>query len=288
MLTQVVQTRCGPVEYSEAGSGSPVLYFHGTGVTGDVMLAVESAMAGDGFRLIVPNRPGYGRTPLPPPHRSAAGCAGVAAALLDSLGIERLGVMGSSGGAAFATSFAANHPSRVTSLVLLCPQVHRWDDKRWLPATSRWTLPLLRRPIPRGALVALYRVMLRRMTAAQLLRAEAGDRYPEMAGDPAARSLAETTLAAMVRGTKCAGFENDFVVFTGEDVVGTGRSIQPTTLLIHDVKDPMAPADHVAWLASRCETCERLPVHTAGHLVWVGPDADVMHRARVRFLKAHA
>ncbi len=78
MITEVVETRCGPVEYSEAGAGDPVLYFHGTGVTGDVMLSVESPLIDDGFRLIAPNRPGYGRTPLSP-HRSAAGCAGVAA-----------------------------------------------------------------------------------------------------------------------------------------------------------------------------------------------------------------
>src|SRR5262245_51969805 len=109
MLTRVIETGCGPVEYSEAGTGEPVLYFHGTGVTGDVMLTVERRMTEDGFRLVVPNRPGYGKTPLSP-HRSAADCANVAAALLDSLGLRRVGVMGSSGGAAFALSFAINHP----------------------------------------------------------------------------------------------------------------------------------------------------------------------------------
>jgi pimeloyl-ACP methyl ester carboxylesterase len=40
--------------------------------------------------------------------------------------------MGSSVGAAFAVSFAVKHPDRAKSLVLLCPQLHRWDHKRWL------------------------------------------------------------------------------------------------------------------------------------------------------------
>ena len=57
MLTKVVETLCGPVEYSEAGTGDPILYFHGTGVTGDVMVSVESRLIDDGFRLIAPNRP---------------------------------------------------------------------------------------------------------------------------------------------------------------------------------------------------------------------------------------
>ena len=64
MFTHVVETARGVVEYFDAGAGPPILYFHGTGVTGDVMLTVESPLVDAGFRLIVPNRPGYGRTPL--------------------------------------------------------------------------------------------------------------------------------------------------------------------------------------------------------------------------------
>jgi pimeloyl-ACP methyl ester carboxylesterase len=287
MLTKVVETRCGPVEYSEAGAGEPVLYFHGTGITGDLMLTVESAMIDDGFRLIIPNRPGYGRTPLSP-HSSATGCADVAAALLDSLGIARASVMGSSGGAAFATAFAVNHPSRARSLVLLCPQVHRWDHKRWLPAQSRWTLPLLRRPFLRGLLLGLYRMMLRRLSADQFLRAEAGARYPEVAADPASLALCEQTLAAMRPGTRYPGFENDFVVFTAEHVISPHGSLETPTIVLHDETDPYAPVHHVDWLASKCTACERVSLHAAGHLIWVGPDAEVMHQARVRFLREQA
>lgn len=287
MLTKIVETRCGPVEYSEAGSGEPILYFHGTGVTGDVMVGVESPLVDDGFRLIAPNRPGYGRTPLSA-HRSAAACAGVAAALLDVLGIAGVSVMGSSGGAAFAASFAVNYPLRTASLVLLCPQIHRWDDKRWLPKSSRWTLPLLKRRPLRALLLACYRLSLRRMTVAQLLKTEAGDRYPEVAEDPASRVLCEKTLAAMAQGVRCAGFENDFAVFTGEDIISPAGLVQQPTLIVHDEADPLAPADHATWFAARCSRCETVSVHAAGHLIWVGREAGVMHQARVRFLKEHA
>jgi hypothetical protein len=54
------------------------------------------------------------------------------------------------GGGAFALSFAINHPRLTKSLVLLCPQLHRWDDSKWLPEASRWTLPFLRRPFLLG------------------------------------------------------------------------------------------------------------------------------------------
>jgi pimeloyl-ACP methyl ester carboxylesterase len=126
------------------------------------------------------------------------------------------------------------------------------------------------------------------MTAAQLLKSEAGERYPGVAADPACHALCEKTLAAMVPGTRCAGFENDFAIFTGEDILAPGGSVHTPALIIHDASDPMAPADHVSWLVARCPQCEVIPVHAAGHLIWVGPGADAMYKARVRFLREHA
>jgi pimeloyl-ACP methyl ester carboxylesterase len=285
MQTRVVETRCGPVEFSDAGSGDPILYFHGTGVTGDVMLAVESALLDEGFRLIVPNRPGYGRTPLSG-GTSARECANLAAALLDVLNISRVHVMGSSGGATFAAAFALHCSARAASLVLLCPQIHRWDHQRWLPKTSRWTLPWLRRPWLRRLLLRMYRILLRRMSAARLLQAETGSRYPEAARDPRALALCEATLAAMRQGTLYPGFENDFDVFINEDIIGPDRRIETPTLILHDEADPTAPVEHVNWLVSRCTQCERVSLHAAGHLVWVGPDSNAMHQKRVRFLRS--
>ncbi len=123
------------------------------------------------------------------------------------------------------------------------------------------------------------------MTVAQFLKTEAGGRYPEVSRDPSCRALGEKTLAAMADGVRCAGFENDFVVFTNEDVIGPDGSMHIPTLIIHDVMDPIAPEDHVAWLVAKCRQCKTVPVCAAGHLIWVGPGADDMHRARVRFLR---
>ena len=287
MLTKIVETDRGPVEYSDAGSGEPILYFHGSGVTGDVMVPVESRLIDDGFRLIVPNRPGYGKTPLSPAN-TAADCGNLVAALLDSIGIARISVMSSSGGAPFAVSFTRNHQARAKSLVLLCPQLHRWNHKRWLPRSGGWTLPFLKRTWPRKLLLRLYGIQLSRMSVEQFLQMEAGDRYFELANDSASLGLCKSTQIAMTGGIKCKGFENDLVVFTSEDVFDDRGSIGTPTLVIHDPSDPIAPADHVDWFASKVPHCQRVAVHAAGHLVWVGRDADLMHQTRVRFLKQHA
>lgn len=284
MPTHVIETASGPVEYTEAGAGPAVLYFHGTGVTGDVMLSVESPLVEAGFRLIIPNRPGYGRTPLGP-DRSAVDCGKLFAALLDALGLARVAVMGSSGGAAFAAAFAIHHPERTQSLVLLCPQLHRWDHEHWLPKTSRWTLPLLTRPRLRSLLLHAYRFQLGRMTAAQFLKMEAGERYADVADDAALLALCAATLSAMRCGADCAGFDNDFAVFTGEEVIDATSVLTPPTLLLHDALDPIAPVDHVDWIVTRFPQCERVTVHAAGHLIWAGPDAGRMHETRVSFLR---
>jgi pimeloyl-ACP methyl ester carboxylesterase len=287
MLTATVDTDCGPVEYSESGAGDAILYFHGTGLTGDAMISFELPLVESGFRLIVPNRPGYGNTPLSG-HRSASDCADVAAALLDTLNIDTASVMGSSGGAAFATAFAINHAARTRSLVLLCPQLHRWDHKRWLPASSRWTLPFVKRSWLRKLLLRLYAIQFPRMTVDQFLKMEAGDRYASVSDDPAARELCRESLSAMSRGIAQLGFENDFVVFTNESILDSTTTIALPVLVIHDSHDPMAPVDHVDWFSSIVNHCERVTIHAAGHLIWVGPDSHVMHDSRVRFLRAHA
>ena len=87
--TTTVQTILRVVEYSDAGEGDPILYFHGTGGTGEGMMPFESELVNEGFRLIMPNRPGYGNTPLAS-NTSIVDCSNVAKALSETLGIERV------------------------------------------------------------------------------------------------------------------------------------------------------------------------------------------------------
>ena len=58
-------TRCGPIEYQEAGSGVPLLVVHGSGGGHDQGMAFERALAKQGIRVIAMSRFGYLRTPMP-------------------------------------------------------------------------------------------------------------------------------------------------------------------------------------------------------------------------------
>jgi pimeloyl-ACP methyl ester carboxylesterase len=206
---------------------------------------------------------------------------------LDALGVERVNVMGSSGGSAFALAFALHQPSCTKSLVLLCPQLHRWDAVEWLPINSRWTLPLLKRPLFRQALLILYRLQLPRMRVDQFLKMEAGDRYLDVKNDTATKRLCESSLTAMCSGIRHPGFENDIRIFAEEEIMDGSRTLHSPTMVLYDKSDPMAPAAHVDWLVSLVSHCVCVEVRTAGHLIWVGPDADLAHQSRVQFLQTH-
>jgi pimeloyl-ACP methyl ester carboxylesterase len=118
--SQVVATRCGPIEYAIAGQGPPVLVVHGAGGGYDQGLDLGEPLVMKGFRVIAMSRFGYLRTLLPL-DASAAAQADAHAGLLDALGIEQAAVIGASAGAPSAMQFALRHPERCRALILLVP-----------------------------------------------------------------------------------------------------------------------------------------------------------------------
>ena len=120
----LLHTRCGPIEYQEAGTGVPLLAVHGSGGGHDQGMAFAGALAKQGIRVIAMSRFGYLRTPMPA-DASAAAQADAHVCLLDALGIRQAAVMGGSAGAPSALQMAIRHPGRVSALVLLVPLTYK-------------------------------------------------------------------------------------------------------------------------------------------------------------------
>ena len=119
----IAQTPCGPIEYSVAGSGPPVLSIHGAGGGFDQGLDIGRPFVESGFRVIAPSRFGYLRTPVPA-EASAAAQADAHACLLDALDVPRAVVIGVSAGAPSAMQLALRHPERTAALVLVVPAAY--------------------------------------------------------------------------------------------------------------------------------------------------------------------
>jgi 2-hydroxy-6-oxonona-2,4-dienedioate hydrolase len=117
---RIAKTMAGPIEYTEDGSGIPLLSIHGAGGGYDQGLANASEFAGDGFRVIAPSRFGYLGTPIPR-DSSPAAQADALAALLNELKTDKAVVVGVSAGARSALELALRHPEKVSALVLIVP-----------------------------------------------------------------------------------------------------------------------------------------------------------------------
>lgn len=108
----------GDVEYTEDGSGPPVLVIHGSGGGYDQGELLAQTVLGQGFHRIAPSRFGYLRST----YREGATFddqAHAYAFLLDRLGCEKVAVIALSHGGPSALLFAVLHPERVSSLTLL-------------------------------------------------------------------------------------------------------------------------------------------------------------------------
>ena len=121
--SRVAATPCGPIEYADAGDGTPLLMIHGAGGGFDQSLAVGRRLVDKGFRLIAPSRFGYLGTPLPD-DASPAAQADAHACLLDALGLSEVVVVGASLGAPSTVQFCLRHPQRCAAMVLVVPVLY--------------------------------------------------------------------------------------------------------------------------------------------------------------------
>jgi len=108
--------------YAEYGSpaGQPIIYCHGvpsSRVEADLVLNA-STVAALGLRVIVPDRPGMGRSDYQAGRRIVDWPDDVLD-LTKALGVERFAVLGSSGGAPYAAACGVRIPDRVRAVGLL-------------------------------------------------------------------------------------------------------------------------------------------------------------------------
>jgi 2-hydroxy-6-oxonona-2,4-dienedioate hydrolase len=123
----VIQTRCGPIEYQEAGQGIPLLMIHGSGGGHDQGMAWARPLVQQGVRVIAPSRFGYLGTPRPT-DASPEAQADAHVCLLDALSVKKAAVMGVSAGGPSALQTAIRHPERVSALVLVVPIAYKPDS----------------------------------------------------------------------------------------------------------------------------------------------------------------
>ncbi|AGC49242.1 alpha/beta fold family hydrolase [Myxococcus stipitatus DSM 14675] len=129
------------LHYEEAGQGIPVLLLHGLGSSGGDWEWVIPRLA-NGYRLIVPDARGHGRSSKPPGAYGVPLFARDIAGLCDALGLTRVHVVGLSMGGMMGFQLALDRPDLVRSLVIVNsgPEVVARTLKRKFEFTVRRVL----------------------------------------------------------------------------------------------------------------------------------------------------
>jgi pimeloyl-ACP methyl ester carboxylesterase len=119
---KVADTAAGPVGYREVGVGSPLLLIMGLGGSmDDWQPAFVATLAAD-HKVVVFDNAGVGETASPAPPLSITEMANQTSALISTLRLGRVAVLGWSMGGMIAQTLAVIHPNQVSKLVLAATQ----------------------------------------------------------------------------------------------------------------------------------------------------------------------
>lgn len=120
-----------PVE----ANGKTFILFHGKNFGGYYWTNVIKALSAKGYRIIVPDQIGFGKSSKPFIHYSFHALARNNKKLLDSLGIKKVYVLGHSMGGMLATRFTLMYPGMVEKLLLEDP-IGLEDYRTFVPYIS--------------------------------------------------------------------------------------------------------------------------------------------------------
>lgn len=118
---QTVRMAYMDVPPSGRGKGQTVVLLHGKNFYGSYWENTIKALTFAGYRVVVPDQIGFGKSAKPDISYSFDLLAANTASLLDSLQIKKAAIVGHSMGGMLAVRFARNYPERTTHLVLENP-----------------------------------------------------------------------------------------------------------------------------------------------------------------------
>jgi len=250
---------------------TPIVLLHGTGSSLHTWDAWADRLKAH-HRVIRFDRPGFGLTgPNPANDYSMAYYSAFTARLLDELGVDRAIVAGHSSGGYMAWRYAADHPDRVTALVLLAPG--------GLPRST---------PLPPGLRMAMSPAMGPVMERV-LPRSEAEKGLRAAYGDPSrvTPEVVERSYELALRpGNRKALGETLRQGLAGRDGALLSR-VRAPTLIIWGTKDTVIPAEPDAELFhKRVAGSSLVMLPGVGHMPQEEA-ADAAMDALETFLRAH-
>lgn len=106
------------INYKIAGEGPAILILHGWGGSSISWTRVQEILAKQGYQVIVPDFPGFGKSITPPEPWGIKEYTDLILKFTQELKMERFFLIGHSFGGRVAIKFIVQHPEKIASLIL--------------------------------------------------------------------------------------------------------------------------------------------------------------------------
>jgi len=274
MSQQIANTALGPIEYRLEGQGPTIMVLNGGHCSRDTRLSHEH-LSEHGFSVLTPSRPGYDSTPSSV-GKSAQAAADALAALLDTLQITTVDVIGISAAGPTALAFAQRHPNRIRKLILESAMTTDWDEQ-----TKRRS----RLGFGRAEKVtwAFMHLMLR-LFPIVIIKALLHD-LTVLPVDEVFKRMSEADLIFikhMLQTSRSGtGFINDI-----EHHVDGLASITVPVLVMYSPNDRTVSPKNAQRVADEVPNYELYVVPSDTHLIWIGKAANNVWQKRLDFISS--
>lgn len=269
----IAETNKGPIEYRLYGEGPTIVVLYGGHCSRNTHLSHER-LANFGFTVLVPSRPGYDKTPSYV-GRSAQEAADAINALLDTLKIDTVDMIGISAAGPTALAYAIKYKNRLNKLILESAVSLPWDKK--LKRQSRFIFGKNERMtwyFIKSLLKLMPKVVIKMMMK-KLTALDVRDVMGRLVDDDIffIKSMIESFQSG-------EGFINDI-----EHKIDNLSSIINPVLVMYSPNDGSVSPENSKHIIHEIKNCEVLEVPADTHLIWIGSYSNEVWNKRLAFLK---
>ena len=276
MQNKLINTKYGEIEYRILGEGQVVLFLHGGHSNCNENLC-HKGFDLDKYQVIIPSRPGYGRTPLGN-NTTPRQAADLIAELLNYLAIDNVIVYGISAGGLTAIEFASNYSKKTKKLLLASAVSRKWLDEQGkiYKMAKRMFNPKNEKII--WGMIRIFSKIFPAMIAKNF--------YPNFSSNQA-HKLNKHDINELIATFKTYNSKNGFLNDIDQNISDdTLVAISCPTLIIHSENDTSVLLEH-ATHANKMIKNSKIEVlqNEWGHLFWIGEDSGASIGKVLRFIE---
>ncbi|HHH55191.1 MAG TPA: alpha/beta hydrolase [Bacteroidetes bacterium] len=275
MSCKILNTRLGEIEYNSVGKGIPILFVHGGHSNCNETLCHKGFNL-EKFQLIIPSRPGYGKTPMIN-NKTPKQAADLIIELLNHLSIDNVIVYGISAGGLTAIELASNYPKKVSKLILASAVSKKWLDEQGkiYKIAKNMFNPKIEKIV--WGMVRFFSSILPNKIAKSF--------YPQFSKNPV-HKLKKDDIQELISTIKFfnskKGFLNDIDQNINNEII---TKIKCPTLIIHSENDNSVSIEHAEYANKMIENSKiEILKNEWGHLFWIGKDSKKSIEKIIEFI----